>query len=140
MAKDKFGEIKIDRGSPAPEDTPDVPLSHADGESGEHGTTHVTVVHDPPENHRSRRDTSFIPGIKFPVPSKKTVAWLLTIPLAVILYGVGSYFLVPATIKGIFIPKVSRDLDRPISVGRIALFAVQPRANCKWYQNRSHIW
>lgn len=119
MAKDRFGEIRIDKGSPSPEDRPDVPLPQDDRESIGEETSPVTVVHDPPETYHSRRSPSLFSGIKLPVPSKKTVGWLLAIPLAVVLYGVASYFLVPASIKGILVPQLSREIDRPIDVGRI---------------------
>ena len=118
MAKDRFGDIKIESGTPTPGEIADVPLGQGDETGEQQASSHGQLSPDAPGQSRSKRSRS---GAKFqlPVPSARVVAWFLVIPLLALVYGVGSYFLVPLSVKSVLMPKMSRSIDRSIDVGRI---------------------
>lgn len=119
MADDGFGEIKIDPDFPKGARGRDFPLSsHKDSdEASSLAQPEVLQVKQEGRGTAQRRQKSgnFI----LPLPSRRTVAWFLLIPLMVVVYGVGSYFLVPLVINSLLAANVSRHFDRPVDVGRI---------------------
>ncbi len=119
MADDKFGDIKIDSGLPEGSKGPDVPLSNnEDTVDKSHlfkldGSSTISEKKSYP--YRKVEKEKF----RIPLPSRKTVAWLLAIPLLIVLYGVGSYLIVPPFINSVLLPKLSLQFDRPMEVGRV---------------------
>lgn len=132
MATDRFGGIIINPGAPAkaPEDAK-VPVS---GPKAPEPASPPLIKETPPAEPKPkkvvlpqvrRRPKKFRPnkpvsaGPETPRPWRRILAWLSVIPLLVILYWAGSYFLLPLAIKSLALPRLSQFVERPIKAGRI---------------------
>lgn len=119
MAEDRFGDIKIVPDFPEEaQETADHLSPHPDGDEN----TLSAPVEVPPAETDEKipvRRPQKRANYAVPLPSRRAVAWFSLIPLLVVLYGVGSYFLVPSLINSVLLPSLSRHSDRPVNAGRI---------------------
>lgn len=116
MSSDRFGNIKIkpDAGeTDLHQQGPDA--SHIQGKKAREKKSRATEDPGTPPHIPSRKT----PRNKLFFASSKALL-CVAIPLfLVLLYGVGSYFLVPALVKGSLSQKVAEYLGRPVAVNRV---------------------
>jgi hypothetical protein len=119
MADDRFGNIKIDSEFPEGSKGPNVPLTHDKDTPEQSSSPSLEVSSSDSGKKRYRRKKKSKTTLKIPQPSRKVVAWLSVIPLLVILYSVGSYFIIPSIINSLLVPNLSKHFDRPVEVDRV---------------------
>jgi hypothetical protein len=119
MAEDRFGDIKIVPDFPEDaQEAADHLSPHPDGDENPQsapGEVHPAAAEEKSPVRRPQKRVNYT----IPLPSRRAVAWLSLIPLLAILYGVGSYFLIPSLLNNILLPSLSRHADRPVEAGRI---------------------
>ncbi|MCL7488880.1 MAG: DUF748 domain-containing protein, partial [Desulfobulbaceae bacterium] len=120
MADNIFGDIRIHPGTPEEAKEEDLPLSgnseaYRKEPAVEQQFTAAAADKTAPDYRRKSRARRGRP----PVFSRRTMAWFSVIPLLVVFYGVGSYFLVPIFINGVLVSNFSREIQRPVETGRV---------------------
>jgi len=113
MPSDRLGNIRI---------KPDTGKTAPDSHDGEITTDHdATGLHGEQDSFiPSHRPTSQVTrGREFPFKPSRAMLWLVAPLFFVLLYGAGSYFLVPALIKGSLSKSLSDTLHRPVYVERV---------------------
>jgi hypothetical protein len=120
MADNIFGDIRIHSGTPEEAKEEDLSLSgnsEADRKDPtiEQQSSATAADKTAPDYRRKSRAKRSRP----PVFSRKTMAWLSVIPLLVVFYGVGSYFLVPIFINGVLVSNFSQEIARPVEIDRV---------------------
>ena len=91
MATDRFGEIKINPGTPSEAKELDVPLPSSDGSGQEVVLQQQEVPAPDTEVKNAPVRQPKVPQKKVAGPVRRFIVWFSILPLLVILYGVGSY-------------------------------------------------
>jgi len=113
MPSDRFGEIRI-----KPEQAnipPNPPDEETTGYPEERASRNIPD--DKNDLPRTRRGTKESPHLPFIIG--RVVLWTALPLFLVLLYGVGSYFLVPSLIKGPLAKNLSESFGRPVAVSRV---------------------
>lgn len=113
MTSDRFGEIRIKPA--AGEGSQDYRDDEIEKKKKEEA---------PPENRRQKTespagDIRNRTGGEFPFSPAVILSWIAVPLFLVLLYGVGSYFLVPSLVKGPLAKNFSESLSRPVTVKRV---------------------
>jgi hypothetical protein len=113
MPSDRYGNIRIN---------PDENTVTPDGHDGLVRTDHDGInppAEQGPDILFQRRASRKAEKREFPFKPGRMLLWIAIPLFLVLLYGVGSYFLVPSLIKGPVAGSLSVSFDRPVQVKRI---------------------
>jgi len=120
MALDRFGEIPIN-----PDDDPGKAETDEEAASGTEDDVSPAQQAAPPAPVEKRlrpqppQRTARRPPDRRSVSLFRILIWLLVPLLLIVVYGVGSYFLVPALVRGPLAGQLSAQFNRPVAVHRI---------------------